>query len=177
MSMSMINIGGDNSSSTLSHIQPGDVQPNAVDLRLGKVFRISSNAFIIDEEKKVHRGSEPAFLAADGYYHLDPGHYEVIMENEITVGPDEAGFVITRSTLNRNGVFLTSGLYDTGYKGVMAGVMHVSIGMMKIKPGTRIGQYLNWKAEALSSYDGDYGSGKAHDQKYKKTPTDSFQRP
>lgn len=164
--MSMINIGGQNTTSYLSHVQSKDVQPNAVDLRLGKVFKISTNTFIIDEEQKVHRGSEAAFLAADGYYHLQPGHYEVIMENEITVGDGEAGFVITRSTLNRNGVFLTSGLYDTGYKGVMAGVMHVSIGIMKIKPGTRIGQYLNWKAEALSSYDGDYGSGKAHDKKY-----------
>ena len=90
----------------------------------------------------------------------------MIMENKISVGDGEAGFVITRSTLNRNGVFLTSGLYDTGYEGVMAGVMHVSIGPMKIKPGTRVGQYLSWKAEALSSYDGDYGHGKQHDEKY-----------
>ena len=88
------------------------------------------------------------------------------MRNEIEVGPEEAGFVITRSTLNRNGLFLTSGLYDTGYKGVMAGVLHVNVGLARIKPGTRIGQYLSWKAEALSSYDGDYGVGKAHDEKY-----------
>jgi deoxycytidine triphosphate deaminase len=149
----------------LSAVQAGDVQPNAVDLRLGKVFFISTNDFVISEDEKVHRGSfllEPQ----DGWYNLQPGLYEVIMENEIEVGPGEAGFVITRSTLNRNGVFLTSGLYDTGYKGVMAGVMHVSCGMMKIKQGTRIGQYLNFDAEALSSYEGDYGTGKEHDKKY-----------
>lgn len=161
----MINIGGDNNSS-LSGIQPGDVQPNAVDLRLGTVHWIAANEFKIDEEQKVHRGSVPMKVDDDGYYRLEPGHYEVVMENNITVGDGEAGFVITRSTLNRNGVFLTSGLYDTGYSGVMAGVMHVSIGPMKIKPGTRVGQYLSWKAEALSSYDGDYGHGKAHDEKY-----------
>ena len=91
---------------------------------------------------------------------------QIIMQNEIEVADDEAGFVITRSTLNRNGVFLTSGLYDTGYKGVMAGVMHVNCGKMRIKPGTRVGQYLNWKAESISSYDGDYGVGKDHDKKY-----------
>ena len=108
--MSMINIGGDNSSSTLSHIQPGDVQPNAVDLRLGKVFKIKDNVFTIDEDHKAHRGSEEYEPWEDGYYYLYPGSYEVIMQNEIEVGPDEAGFVITRSTLNRNGLFLTSGL-------------------------------------------------------------------
>ena len=164
--MTMINIGGDNSNSTLSHVQPKDVQPNAVDLRLGKVLKISSATFLIDEEQKNHRGAEPCFLASDGYYHLNPGHYEVIMENEINVGKNEAGYVITRSTLNRNGVFLTSGLYDTGYHGVMAGVMHVTCGEMKIKPGPRIGQYLCFEAEALFKYDGDYGKGKDHDKKY-----------
>ena len=163
--MNMINIGGNNNSS-LTAIQPGDVQPNAVDLRLDKVFWIAANEFLIDEEQKQHRGSVPMKVDDDGYYRLQPGHYEVIMENKISVGDGEAGFVITRSTLNRNGVFLTSGLYDTGYEGVMAGVMHVSIGPMKIKPGTRVGQYLSWKAEALSSYDGDYGHGKQHDEKY-----------
>ena len=66
----------------------------------------------------------------------------------------------------RNGLFLTSGLYDSGYNGVMAGVLHVGVGAARIKKGTRIGQYLNFKAEALSSYDGDYGIGKEHDKKY-----------
>lgn len=164
--MTMINIGGQTTTSKLTAIQDGDVQPNAVDLRLGKVFKISDNIFTIDEGQKVHRGSTEFEPWEDGYYYLYPGSYEVIMENEIHVGQGEAGFVITRSTLNRNGCFLTSGLYDTGYDGVMAGVLHVNCGLMRIRPGTRIGQYLNWQAEALSSYDGDYGKDKAHDKKY-----------
>ena len=164
--MSMINIGGQVASSSLTKVQDGDVQPNAVDLRLGKVFWIKPQTFTIDEDQKVHRGSEEMHIDEEGYYNLGVGHYEVIMENEINVGSGEAGFVITRSTLNRNGVFLTSGLYDTGYAGVMAGVMHVAVGLMRVKPGTRIGQYLCFEAENLSKYSGDYGKGTAHDQKY-----------
>ena len=164
--MTMINIGGNNTTSLLSNVNELDVQPNATDLRLGKVFKIEDNVFTIDEEQKIHRGSVEFEPWEDGYFYLVPGHYEVIMQNEIQVGEDEAGFVITRSTLNRNGVYLTSGLYDSGYDGVMAGVMHVNCGLMRIKPGTRIGQYLNWKAESLSSYDGSYGHGKEHDKKY-----------
>ena len=95
-----------------------------------------------------------------------PGDYEVVMENIIQVGESEAGWVITRSTLNRNGLFLTSGLYDSGYHGVMAGVLHVGIGPARIKKGTRIGQYWSFDAESLSTYDGDYGIGKDHDKKY-----------
>ena len=88
------------------------------------------------------------------------------MENVIDVGEGEAGWVITRSTFNRNGLFLTSGLYDSGYHGVMAGVLHVTVGTAKIKQGTRIGQYLSFNAEALHKYNGDYGVGKHHDNKY-----------
>lgn len=165
--MAMKNIAGGGSRSILYSVNKEDVQPNAVDLRLGKVFWITSNEFLIDEDQKIHRGAVEMKVDDDGYYRLEPGHYEIVMENKITVGDGEAGWVITRSTLNRNGVFITSGLYDTGYSGVMAGVMHVTVGPMRIKPGTRVGQYLSFEAEALSKYDGDYGDGKQHDSKYK----------
>lgn len=164
--MTMLNIGSNNNSSTLTAIQEGDVQPNAVDLRIGKVFRINSTEFTIDEKMKNHRGSVEIEPNEYGYWTLEPGHYEIIMENEVDVAEGEAGFVITRSTLNRNGVFLTSGLYDSGYRGVMAGVMHVSCGMFTIQRGTRVGQYLSFTAESLHKYDGDYGKDKEHDKKY-----------
>ncbi|CAB4127318.1 Dcd Deoxycytidine deaminase [uncultured Caudovirales phage] len=172
----MKHILGKYSKSTLTNVQEGDVQPNAVDLRLDKVFKISDNLFEIDNDTKVHRGSEPVEPNADGWFELEPGAYEVIMENVISVADGEAGFVITRSTLNRNGVFLTSGLYDSGYGidvntgeavgGVMAGVMHVNVGPALIKKGTRVGQYIMWNAETLSLYNGSYGNHKEHDTKY-----------
>jgi deoxycytidine triphosphate deaminase len=154
------------SKSTLSGVKEGDVQPNAVDLRLGKVFRILPEVFEISNEHKKHRGTEEITPDAEGYYTLQPGSYEIVMENIINVGEGEAGWVITRSTLNRNGCFITSGLYDSGYHGVMAGVLHVTTGTARIKQGTRVGQYLSFDAETLRMYDGDYGIGKAHDKKY-----------
>ena len=162
----MKHILGPNSKSTLSNVCNGDSQPNAVDLRLGKVFKILLNVFEVTNETKTHRGTEELLPDSEGFYFLDPGHYEVVMENIINVGEGEAGWVITRSTLNRNGCFITSGLYDSGYHGVMAGVMHVTVGPAKIKKGTRIGQYLSFNAEALTMYDGSYGIGKEHDKKY-----------
>ena len=162
----MKHIMGPESRSTLTKVVEGDVQPNAVDLRLGKIFKIKNALFQVDNETKTHRGTEEMKPDHLGFYTLEPGHYEVVMENIIHVGEGEAGWVITRSTLNRNGLFLTSGLYDTGYHGVMAGVLHVTVGTARIKQGTRIGQYLSFNAEALHSYDGDYGVGKEHDNKY-----------
>lgn len=162
----MKHIMGEGSKSTLTNVQEGDVQPNAVDLRVGKIFKIKDSLFQVSNEEKLHRGTEELKPDHLGYYTLPAGHYEVVMENIIHVGEGEAGWVITRSTLNRNGVFLTSGLYDSGYHGVMAGVMHVTVGTARIKQGTRIGQYLSFDAQALHSYDGSYGIGKEHDKKY-----------
>ena len=160
----MKHILGPNSRSTLSNVQEGDSQPNAVDLRLDKVFIINKNTFTISEDDKKHRGTIE-LQPENGWWQLMPGHYEIVMENVIHVGQGEAGWVITRSTLNRNGVFLTSGLYDSGYHGVMAGVMHITIGPMRIKRGTRVGQYLSFNAESLSKYEGSYGLNSEHDKK------------
>ena len=154
----MKHILGSNSKSTLSNVQDGDSQPNACDLRLDKVFQIQPNLFEISNEHKVHRGSREILPDEHGYFTLYPGAYEVIMENLIHVGEGEAGWVITRSTLNRNGCFISSGLYDSNYSGPMAAVLHVTVDAARIKKGTRVGQYLSFDAEMLHPYNGSYGS-------------------
>jgi len=168
--MSMIHISSKKSKSSLTNVKESDIQPNAVDLRLDKVYAIKPVLFTIGEvegtEQKTHRGSQEMHPDINGYYYLNPGSYEVVMENIITIGDGEAGWVITRSTLNRNGCYITSGLYDSGYNGVMAGVMHIVGAPLKIKKGTRVGQFLLFKSEALKQYDGSYGIGKEHDKKY-----------
>jgi deoxycytidine triphosphate deaminase len=153
------------SSTKLTDIQESDIQPNAVDIRLEKVFKIKPHTFILSEWEKCHRGVEEIIPDRE-WFNLEKGDYEVVMSNIITVGEDEAGWVVTRSTLNRNGLFLTSGLYDSGYNGVMAAVLHVSVGPAMIKKGTRIGQYISFRALALTKYNGSYGLGSEHDKIY-----------
>ena len=163
----MIHLASNRSSSDLSEFDISQVQPNAIDLKVDKIFSIDNNTFSLSESGKVHRGSTgPKQTDDDGYWRLEVGTYEIILEGEITIGPDEAGFVITRSTLNRNGLFITSGLYDSGYSGVMAGALHVTGGPAIIKRGTRVGQFLLFEAESLNQYSGSYGSGSGHDAKY-----------
>jgi len=165
----MIHIAANDTQSKLTKIQQTDIQPNAVDLRVDKIFLMNSNVFTLGEEEgkeiKIHRGTAEIMPDHNGYYDLMTGSYEIVMENIIQVGEDEAGWVITRSTLNRNGLFITSGLYDSGYHGVMAGALHVN-GFARIKRGSRVGQFLLFKSQALKKYDGSYGIGKEHDKKY-----------
>lgn len=153
----MKHVMGSNSATKLTNVDDVSVQPNAVDLRLASVRKIRPGVFTITEDEKIHRGSVELTPDENGYFVLTEGRYEVEMQNVISVGEGEAGWVITRSTLNRNGVYLTSGLYDAGYRGPMLAVMHVTTGPMRIKVGTRIGQYLSFAAETLHLYDGSYG--------------------
>jgi deoxycytidine triphosphate deaminase len=172
----MKHILGPNSKSTLTNVQEGDCQPNAVDLRLNKVFKILPTVFEISDSHKKLRETEEILPDEEGYFNLEVGDYEVVMENIISVAENEAGWVITRSTLNRSNIFITSGLYDSGYGidaktgektgGVMAGCLHVGTGMARIKKGTRIAQYLSFNSETLHMYDGSYGNHKNHDRKY-----------
>ena len=74
----MKHIMGKSSKSTLTNVKEGDVQPNAVDLRLDKVFQIKTDIFEISNEHKKHRGTELEVKPdPEGYFNLAPGHYEV----------------------------------------------------------------------------------------------------
>lgn len=141
----------------ITDVEKGDVQPNAVDIRLDEVEKIEASDFVLDDNEKKHRITSKLSVQADGFYVLQPGSYKVTMKNKVQIGQSEAGVVISRSTLIRNGVYLCSGLYDTGYKGSMVALLVVTTGTAKIKKGTRIGQYLILESESNGEYQGNYG--------------------
>jgi deoxycytidine triphosphate deaminase len=147
-----------------SEANASDIQPNALDIRLDKVFRLVG-PFTIDNDTKIHRTFSPIAPDDNGYYNLYPGYYSITLEGTISIGADEAGHVITRSTFVRNGVFIISGLYDSGYCGPMAAGLHVTTDVASIKKGTRIGQFLLYKAQSVHQYNGDYGNGSETDKK------------
>ena len=143
-------------------------------LRIKFIFLRNSNGvvfFEISDNHKKLRETQEVLPDEEGYFNLEPSSYEVVMSNIISVSDLEAGWVITRSTLNRSNIFITSGLYDSKYTGCMAGCLHVGTGLARIKKGTRIAQYLSFDAEMLHGYDGSYGLGsdgkpKADEAKY-----------
>ena len=53
--------------SELTNVQEGDSQPNAVDLRVSKIFKMDGQ-FLISENKKVHRATEEIELDEKGWW-------------------------------------------------------------------------------------------------------------
>lgn len=159
----LVHIATNLSTSNLTEIDEDSIQPNAIDLRIDRVWQMTG-VFIIDEDRKSHRNKIEVLPNEDGYFVLPQGAYEISFQGIVSMGADEAGYVITRSTLNRNGVFITSGLYDSGYSGSMAACLHVGGDQAIIKKGTRVGQFITIKAQSTHAYDGDYGLGKEMDK-------------
>lgn len=162
----LVHIATNGATSSLTEVDEDSIQPNAVDLRIDRVWSMHGT-FLLDEDRKIHRSKTELVPDLEDYFTLSEGPYEISFKGLVSMGPDEAGYVITRSTLNRNGCFITSGLYDSGYgangHGSMASCLHVSGGTARIKKGSRVGQFILWKAQSTGSYNGDYGKANGMD--------------
>jgi dUTP pyrophosphatase len=136
------------------------IQPNAVDVSIKSVTTfVKDSIFILDENDRTHRDTEIVHPDSKGYFLLKKGNsYTIRMIELVTLTEGEAGFVVPRSTLIRNGVYLFSGLYDSGYSGTINSNIFVSSGDFRVQVGTRVGQFLLFESESLHKYDGYYQS-------------------
>jgi len=141
------------------------VQSNAIDFTLDKVFGIEErNEFIISEDFKQHRGGLkippiPDRKSGQHFWHLmGRTSYDGMSDVYVNVPENVVVELIIRSTFNRNGIFLTSGLYDSGFSGPIGFVLHNMSGPAIISVGTRIGQVKFIKADSADMYDGGYNT-------------------
>ena len=140
------------------------IQPNALDFSLDKVYTIDPTAFFyISEEKKQMRGGEELVAEYDSYkeetyWTLDTGVYDGMSNFYVDIPEGVAAYMIVRSTFNRNGIFITSGLYDSGFKNYLGFTIHNRSGLAFIAPGTRIGQLIFVHSESVGSYQGIYNN-------------------
>lgn len=147
-------------------------QQNATDFTCDEISRIDYSftpkmpAILLD--KTIHTPDitslEPAVLEIDGPregWFLDPGIYQTKSNVWVEIPEDKAGWVIQRSSLNRNGVMVMGSLYDSGYNGTINSTIYVfNQNGIFIEKGARIGQFVLADAEALGQYQGQYQSEK-----------------
>ena len=140
------------------------VQPNAIDFTLDKLFTINeNNTFVISEEgKQMRGGGEEQPIADRGddsvkWWYLDPHKvYDGMSNIYVKVPEGVAAYLIVRSTFNRNGIFITSGLYDSGFEGHIGFALHNRSGDTKIAEGTRVGQLIFVTSDSVGKYAGGW---------------------
>lgn len=151
------------------------IQPNAIDFTIDRVFDSSMSTIpfkavdsIVDgalktikqfpefEELFTAEDSDPKFDRVP-MWNLSPGSYDFLSDFYVEVPEGIAALLIVRSTFNRAGVFVTSGLYDSGFKGNIGAALHNNGNTNAyVGKGVRVGQIIFVKSESVGTYLGGY---------------------
>lgn len=129
------------------------IQPNALDITLDKAFGFDfGEHFILTENTKIMRNTTECSSRLYGNqteptFRIRVGVTDIMSDFHITVPAGLAAFLIVRSTLNRNGLYVTSGLYDSGFSGHLGAALHNRGEDAYIAPHTRIAQLVLVKSE------------------------------
>lgn len=136
------------------------VQPNAIDFTLDTLQQLYDDPIArahISETSKTMRKLLKVFPTVDNSWRLPQGVvFDGTSDMYVEVPEGVAAVLYTRSTLARNGVFLLSGLYDSGYKGHIGFTVYPIGGDILIEPGTRVGQIAFLSADSAKMYAGGW---------------------
>lgn len=155
------------------------LQPHAIDLRLGYKFLIPRN-WTLDEagRRAIKVSIDDTEIHNEQFdeIQLQPGQYFELLPNEFVIGtsleriemnaPDLMATLFPRTSTNRRGIDLSlSGIIDAGYKGNLIFPMKNEAGdqVLRVYPGERVCQITLQKlASPLSAQEADrHGLSKA----------------
>lgn len=152
----------------LGDVDPVQVQPNGVDLRLESVHEQREPGSItrdgtdvgqrqpLDPDQHEHSTGEREDWNADRQaYYLRPGGYIVQYAETVAIPDGHVGFVLPRSSLMRNSCMLNTAVWDAGYTGRGEGLLQVHHDI-EIERGARIAQLVLAQADNEGLYDGSY---------------------
>jgi len=132
------------------------VQPNAIDFTADSIKRVKLEAAYIGETTKQMRSIEDVMLYNNAWRLDVMSVYDITSDVYVEIPEGVCALLFTRSTFTRNGVFITSGLYDSGFKGHVGCTIYTIGGQVAIEKGTRIGQIAFFSAENASLYQGGW---------------------
>ncbi|WP_456475244.1 dCTP deaminase [Candidatus Pyrohabitans sp.] len=143
----------------LENVEEGNIQGAGVDLRIDKLYDITSPAALYKEERTL-----PELREIEGErYVLKPGKYYLCTTLErVNMPKDLVAFMFQRSTLFRCGVSLRTAVIDPGYRGVLTvGIKNEGGFEFTLERGSRIAQVVFARVEGDAvAYEGRYQGGK-----------------
>lgn len=132
--------------------------PNAIDFTLDQLYSINKNdTFYLSNDSKKMRGQQEIFTDSANNW-IIPEHSVCDGQSSMYVEIPEgvAALLIIRSSLSRNGIYLTSGIYDSLFKGHIGFALHNRSGPAVIEKGTRVGQIIFIESDNHGVYAGGY---------------------
>lgn len=155
------------------------VQPNAIDFTLDQLFGVSKTTFVLAKNFTSHRGVQEEVEAkpvtfgkgAGDFFELAPNtSYDAMSNFKVKLPEGVACTLIVRSSGNRNLMFITSGLYDSGYDNRIGFAIHNrSAGKAYLEKGVRIGQIIFHESKSEGLYAGQYNAPQAEGEHWTKS--------
>lgn len=94
---------------------------------------------------------------AEGIIIPPKGFINVFLQETVNIPSNYFMTFHHRSSFSRKGVFITSGVYDSGFCGSMGcSIYNMSDEAVHIPINTRVGQAVFWEANPASLYNGQY---------------------
>lgn len=139
----------------ITPVQNDQIQPNGVDLRVGKIVKNTGSGSLYQDKRKIP--SRTPLNIKKGEYRLSKGSYVVVYKETVTIPETAIGLVFPRSSLMRMGARVHTAIWDPGYEGRGEGllVVHNKHGIHLGKE-VRIGQMIFLSASSSSTYNGKY---------------------
>lgn len=143
------------------------IQPNAIDVTLDSIRKINTcDTFCLTEKDKMHRQSKELKVTDSDGWTLNEGVYDAMSEMYVELPEGYAGWLVSRSSLVRNGVMCISGVYDSGFCGHLGAALHIPKGYVKLEQHVRFAQFVIVQSESAGLlYQGDYNHQKGTDWK------------
>lgn len=133
-------------------IDSDSIQPNGIDFKLDRVFRLTGHFTLTKTEKMNRYVTE---LENYNVFPLEVGEYDILTNLKVKLPAEIAATIMIRSSLSRNGLLFGNGLYDSGYEGTVGTVLHAPC-KVHIEKGVRIGQIVFHSAQSAYKYNGQY---------------------
>ncbi len=136
------------------------VQPNGVDIRIDRVFKLTSPALLGESDAlREPAAREEIKPDADGWWDLHQGAYVIAARERVNLPKDLLALARPRSTLLRSGVAIHTAVWDAGYSGRGEALLSVLNGRgFRVQRGARVIQlvFLRLEHPAAEGYRGKY---------------------
>ncbi len=136
------------------------IQPNALDITADVISKIVSNpevpAFLSETQKQFHQ-FQICSPDSQGFIDLESKEvYDVHSDFYVSIPTGVAAELTIRSTLNRAGLALNSGIWDSGYVGHLGMIIYNRSGLFKLALHTRVCQIKFIRSDSVGLYAGGY---------------------
>jgi deoxycytidine triphosphate deaminase len=137
-------------------IDSGKVAQNGIDCHLFRMVEVIDGGIITNGKNGAVPPSTVAMEPIDGFYNLEAGRcYSFECKEVVNIPVGMCAMLVGRSSLNRRGCNVFSGLYDSGYHGRVGGTLR-SLVPLKLAEDFAILQIVFMQSEGTRMYKGQY---------------------